>query len=436
MSSKDQRPKTRLGKSNPRRVKIITWMIGLTLCGGGVFAAYRYTGTTEVEVPVARVRRADFVISVRTRGDIKSAHSTILKAPRVPGLRIVHLATNGRPIKKGEVVVEFDGVQQEQTVIARNTNVRVAEGDIVQTKATQKMSEEADAMNKMTSEYALERAKLDASKAEVLSAIEGEKNRIQVGVAEGSLQQVKASINAHQVGNEADLGRLGQRRDKATKDLDQAQEYLGLMQLRAPTDGLVNVLPNFSTSQGNFGQSTPPFKEGDMARNGMEIAEIPDLSQMYINLSLEEVDRGKLQMGQTVQVRVDAIPDKEFMGVIDFISPIASLVFKGGSTPEKTFPARATLKNMDDRLRPGMSSSAEIIIERQPNMLLIPARSSFDKDGKPAVYVQIGKNFVVRYIQLGRRNDEDIIVTGGLKEGEIVTLESPEEAAKRAKKKL
>jgi multidrug efflux pump subunit AcrA (membrane-fusion protein) len=91
---------------------------------------------------------------------------------------------------------------------------------------------------------------------------------------------------------------------------------------------------------------------------------------------------------------------------------------------------------MDDRLRPGMSSTAEIIIERQPNMLLIPARSSFEKDGKPAVYVQIGKNFVVRPIQLGRRNDEDIIVTGGLKEGEIVTLESPDEAAKRAKKKL
>ena len=69
-------------------------------------------------------------------------------------------------------------------------------------------------------------------------------------------------------------------------------------------------------------------------------------------------------------------------------------------------------------------------------MLLIPARASFDKDGKPAVYVQIGKNFVVRPIQIGKRNDEDVIVTGGLKEGEIVTLESPAEAAKRAKKKL
>ena len=69
-------------------------------------------------------------------------------------------------------------------------------------------------------------------------------------------------------------------------------------------------------------------------------------------------------------------------------------------------------------------------------MLLIPARASFDKDGKPAVYVQIGKDFVVRPIQVGKQNDEDIIVTGGLKEGDIVTLESPAEAAKRAKKKL
>jgi len=435
MPSKDLKPKTRLGKSHPRRVKIITWIVGLALCGGGLFAAYRYTGTTEVEVAVARVRRADFVISVRTRGDIRSARSTILKAPQVPGLRIVHLASNGRPIKKGEVAVEFDAVQQESNVISRTTAVRAADGDIEQTKATQVMSDDADVMSKMASEYDLERAKLDASKAEVLSAIDGEKNRIAVGVSEGALQQVKATINAHQVGNQADLIRLGQRKDKAVKDLNLAESYLETMRLRAPTDGLVNVLPNFR-SQGTFGQSTPPFKEGDNVWNGAEIAEIPDLSQMYINLNLEEVDRGKLQMGQVVHVRVDAIPDKEFLGDIDFISPIASLVYKGGSTPEKTFPARATLKNMDDRLRPGMSSSAEIIIERQPNMLLIPARSSFGKDGKPAVYVQIGKNFVVRPIQVGRRNDEDIIVTGGLKEGEIVTLESPADAAKRARKKL
>jgi hypothetical protein len=47
MASKDQRPKTRLGKSHPRRVKIITWAIGLLATGGGLYAAYHYTSTTD-----------------------------------------------------------------------------------------------------------------------------------------------------------------------------------------------------------------------------------------------------------------------------------------------------------------------------------------------------------------------------------------------------
>jgi RND family efflux transporter MFP subunit len=435
MASKDRRPSQRLGKSNPRRMKIITWTVGLMLCGGGVFAAYRIAGTTEVEVPVVRVRKGDFVVSVRTRGDIKSAHSVVLKAPRVPGLRIVHLADPGRPVRKGDVVVEFDGSQQEQNVLTRTTNVRTVEGQITQMKASQRMDDEDDAMSKMSSEYDLERSKLDASKAEVLSAIEGEKNRIMVGVADGALQTVKASINAHQVGHEADLGRVGQSRDKAVRDLDQAKDYLGQMQIKAPIDGIVNILPNFR-AQGSFGQSTPPFKEGDNVWTGAEICEIPDLSQMYVDLKLEEVDRGKLKLGQQVKIRVDAIPDKEFIAELDWISPIAALIFKGGATPEKTFPARATLKNLDGRLRPGMSSTSEIIIQREPGVLLIPSRASFARNGKPAVYLQAGKDFQTRQIQIGEQNDEDLIVTGGLKEGDVVALENPAEALKKAKKKL
>ncbi len=435
MASKDRRPSQRLGKSNPRRMKIITWIVALAMCGGGIFAAYRYNGSTEVEVPVSRVRKGDFIVAVRVRGDIKSARSVILKAPQVPGLRIVHLAEPGRPVKQGEVVVEFDGSQQDQNVITRTTNVRAVDGQITQMKATQRIDDEADAMSKMSSEYDLERAKLDASKAEVISAIEGEKNRIMVGVSDGQLQTVKASINAHQVGHQADLSRLGQSKDKAVRDLDQAKGYLSKMQITAPIGGIVNVLPNFR-AQGSFGQATPPFKEGDNAWTGAEICEIPDLSQMYVDLKLEEVDRGKLQLGQQVKVRVDAIPDKEFIAELDWISPIAALVFKGGATPEKTFPARATLKNLDDRLRPGMSSTSEIIIDRQPGVLMIPSRASFAKDGKPAVYVESGKDFKVKQIEVGRQNDEEVIVTGGLKEGEIVALENPAEALKKAKKKL
>ena len=109
------------------------------------------------------------------------------------------------------------------------------------------------------------------------------------------------------------------------------------------------MLPNFR-SQGSFGQATPPFKEGDNAWTGAEIAEIPDLSEMYVDLKLEEVDRGKLQLGQEVRIRVDAIPDKEFTAKLDWISPIGAGL-QGRLRRRRPF-RRATIA---DRKRPGAS---------------------------------------------------------------------------------
>ena len=203
--------------------------------------------------------------------------------------------------------------------------------------------------------------------------------------------------------------------------------------MRAPITGIVNILPNFRAS-GNFGSSPPGFKEGDRAWTGAAIAEIPDLTSMRIELKLDEVDRGKLQTGQMVRIRVDALPEKELNAELDWISPIAAIAFRGMGLTEKTFPARATLKNLDPRLRPGMSGSAEIIIENAVNAILIPARASFVNKGKPSVWVQKGAGYEIREIVVGKRNEIDIVVNSGLREGETIYLENPIEAAKRAKK--
>ncbi len=433
--SKDLKPKRKLGRPRAsRRRKLITWGVVLAACVAGAYAAYHYTGTTEVDVAVARVRRGDFIIAVKNRGEIRSTHSMLLTAPQVPDPRIVKLADSGKPIKKGDVVIEFDGVQQEQNLIEKTTTVRTADSEIVQTKAQHKIENEMDGMNLMQSEYNVDRAKLEASKAEILSEIEGAKDRIDVGVSEGELNQVKTSIKSREISHEADVERLDQKKQKAVRDRELARGYLSKMVLRAPNDGIVNILPNFRAG-GSFGQSPPPFKEGDRVWTGAAIAEIPDLSEMRVELKLEEVDRGKLKLNQPVRVRVDAIPEKEFNAEMDWISPIAQLVFRT-FPPEKLFPARATLKNLDPRLRPGMSASCEIIVEKQPSVLLIPSRASFLEHGKPTVYIQKGQQFLKRTIEVGKRNDEDLVVLKGLKEGELVTLEKPEEAAKRARKKM
>ena len=81
--SKDLKPAQRLGQVHAKRNKILTWTLSALFCGGAIYAAYRYTLVTEVEVAVARVRRGDFVIAVRTRGEIKSTHSVVLNAPNL-----------------------------------------------------------------------------------------------------------------------------------------------------------------------------------------------------------------------------------------------------------------------------------------------------------------------------------------------------------------
>ncbi len=433
--SKDLKPKQRLGQTpEAKRKRIIIWSVILLACAGGGYATYRYTNVAEpVEVPVARVRRGDFVISIRTRGEIRSTRSQTIIAPQVPDLRITRLAESGRPVKRGDIIVEFDSAQQEQTYLEKNTSVRTADSQIVQTKASHRIANEMDGMNLMTAEFNLERAKLDASKAEVVSEIEGAKSRIDVGINEGELGQVQTTIKSHRTSQEADLERLDQQRDKTVRDMNRAKGYLSRMVLRAPNDGIVNVLPNFRTT-GAWGQSPPPFKEGDRAWTGAALAEIPDLSEMRIELKLDEVERGKLRLDMPIRIRVDAIPDREFEASLDWISPIAAVVYRGMGMTEKTFPARAILKKVDPRLRPGMSATAEIMLEREAATLLIPARASFMNQGKPAVWVQKGGDFAIRPIEVGKRNDTDLVVLRGLKEGEVVAMENPAEALKRAKK--
>jgi multidrug efflux pump subunit AcrA (membrane-fusion protein) len=395
--SKDLKPKQRLGQAGQSPIKkAIGWIVTLGVCGGAAFAAYRYVGKTTVEVAAQMVKKADFSITVKTRGELKSTNSKILSSPQVPSLKIVKLAESGKFVKAGDIVVKFDEAVIDQQLSTFETTVITTEARATSTKAGHKMRDDSDAMSKMQAEYNLKRAELAASKATVVSEIEGAKSKIDVGIREGELGLVGASINSNKVTQSADLLRLQQSKDKTLRDRDRYKEYLSKMEIRAPQDGIVNILPNYR-AQGS-GNNYPPYKEGDSVFTGMAIAEIPDLEKMRIELRLDEVDRGRVQLGLPVKIRVDALPEKELEATLDWISPIAQILSRGG-TVEKWFPAYATLKTIDGRLRPGMSATAQVMLEAQPSALLIPVRANFTKNGKPAVWVKTGDRFELRNIE-------------------------------------
>lgn len=407
-----------------RKKRTTTWVVLALLATAGGYAALRvYAPGGVVAVPTARVERKEFLVTVRSRGEIKSDRSVRIAAPRTPNLQIVRLAQTGRPIKQGDVVVAFDSATQEERYLEQETQVRQVESEIIQAKAQHSIADEQNSMVVMQSEYNVERAKLEASKQEILSEIEGLKNRIDVDVSQGELKRAETTVEATDISQQADLTRLAERRQKTIRDLDRTKGYLGNMIVRSPADGVVNILSN-SRAQGSFGQSRPPFQEGDSVWAGAEIAEIPDLSSLSVEFRVGEIDRGRVEIGQPVRMRVDAVPEVLLKGVIRTLSPIATLVFRR-FPPEKNFPAEATIEQLDPRLRPGMSVSVEIIVESRPGALVIPAKASFQIEGQPTVFVAQGVGFRPQPIEVLARNPNEIVISDVLEEGQVIALENP-----------
>jgi hypothetical protein len=76
-------------------------------------------------------------------------------------------------------------------------------------------------------------------------------------------------------------------------------------------------------------------------------------------------------------------------------------------------------------LRPGLLADVEIVVERIPNAINIPAQAVFEKEGRPVVFVQAGKGFEERAVKLLRRSESTMVISEGLKLGEVIALSDP-----------
>ncbi len=403
--------------------RIVSNLIVAVFVAAFLYLGWGYLNPAAVEIPTARVERRDFVTTVSSRGELKSAESVQIIAPRTPDLKIVQLAENGSRVSQGDIIVRFDAAAQEDRLLEQETDVRQVESEIKQLDAQHSIADEQNEMAVMQSRYNLERAELEASKQEILSEIEGLKNRIDVGTAAGALSQAEVTVEATDLSQNADLARLDERLQKAIRDRDLSRSYLRSMELRSPVDGVVQVMTN-NRAQGSFGTSRPPFQEGDTVWTGAAIAEIPDLNSLEAEFHIGEIDRGRVEEGLEVRLKVDAVPDAQLDGEISWLSPIATLVFNT-IPPSKSFPAKSSIARLDDRLRPGMSVTAEIVVERLPQVLVIPAKASFQIEGRPTVFVKTGQRYRAQEIEVQARTANEIVVSGGLNEGDEIALENP-----------
>jgi HlyD family secretion protein len=395
--------------------------LGLILLTGSGFALHEYQKSRAVlSLPTATARRGDFLVLVRCRGELSAARSISLSAPRdVPDLQIIWLAPAGSEVKAGQVVVKFDPSRSQQDLKEKNADFNQAQSTLDQAIAQSRITADQDKVDLLNTQYAVEKARLEASKQAIVSAIQGQESEIDLGMAQEKLKVQLATIELHKKSDEAKIASLKRLRDAAQTQVDLTQHRLSLMELKSPTDGVINYLRNYSQGWMN----AQNFKVGDHAWPGGALANIPDLSTLQMESKVDEVDRGRINAGDMVLVRVDAFPEKTLTAKLDSISPLTERSFEEGPVT-RNFKAYSLIEKPDPRMRPGMNGGADIVETKIPGAISIPAKALFSLRGKPVVYVHSKDAYVPVEVKVTARNPDEIAVEG-IAAGSLVALAEP-----------
>ncbi len=230
--------------------------------------------------------------------------------------------------------------------------------------------------------------------------------------AKASVVQAKAELRA----KESEYNR---QQDKLKKN----EEQIAKTKIYAPADGLV-IYATSAKSRGWRGNDEP-LDEGREVREQEELIYLPTASAVKAEVKVHEASLQKVKAGLPVIVTVDALPGEVFSGYVEKIAPLPDAQMVWLNPDLKVYNTEVYLEGEGDYLRTGMSCKAEIIVEEYKDVIYVPVQAVLRVGGEPTVYVQSGRGFEPRGIEVGLDNNRMIRITDGLREGEVVLVTPP-----------
>ena len=216
--------------------------------------------------------------------------------------------------------------------------------------------------------------------------------------------------------------------ERAQKDLLIIEERLTKTEVRAPFDCTILTRP---VSMGQAVSGSGGFN------SGTEVLTIADLTDMIINAHVNQADVPRLTVNQKVEVGVEAVAGLKVTGIVERIAPQATI-----KNNIKGFAARIVLKNVDPKIRPGMTANIKIPVASADNVTAVPLAAVFTEKNSESgqyerfVYVQQGDSFEKRVVKVGVSDFFFAEIQEGLSAGEIVSLELPKEEREKKAKQL
>lgn len=257
-----------------------------------------------------------------------------------------------------------------------------------------------------------------------------EANLTQTVVATGSGEVVSLNVSA---GSRVSAGQVLATLGGSSAQTSLENASISLQNAQLSLQNAQDALENYTITAPISGTVIEKnFKAGDTIDNnsltaaGGTLAVLYDMSTLTFEMKIDEKDINKVQVGQEVTITADAVEGVTFSGVVDTVNINGTTV--SGQT---NYPVTVVINDPQD-LKPGMNVSADIIVERAGTVLCVPVDAVNRGSDKPTVQVaQEGaldengnvvdpSKLETREVTLGRNDNDNIEITSGLSEGEIV----------------
>jgi HlyD family secretion protein len=378
----------------------------VVVVGVAVAVAARGRQNKGLEVQTAKVSRQEIVQKVSATGKIQP--KTQIKISADVSAKIKKLGVvEGQWVEKGAFLVGLDRERYLAAVESAEANVRSAQANATLVRQN------------------LDRAQKEFARSKELQARQLE-----------SQSEFDSKQTAWQVEEARLKSAIGQV-EQARASLKQARDDLAKTTIYAPMPGTVSELNK---------------EEGEIALGSQFQADvilvIADLSGMEAQVNVDENDIVSIRPGQAAEIQADALLAQPLQGVVSEISSSANSAASGTSEQKTEFEIKIGITSPPKALRPGMTTSAEIVTNTNPRALSVPlqsvalrtvdqlvtkgekrkdaeARFKPDRDGfVEVVFVIQGGKAVARQVKTGIQSDELIEIVEGLKEGEEVVTGS------------
>jgi len=365
----------------------------------------------KTEYKTIRAARQTFTLSVTALGTVKpQVGAEVRLGARIPG-KVEHLHANvGDFVEKGQVIAELEKDELKATVEKQQAELGAAIANLAARSLLgpiEIMKAEAD-LSQFKASYELKMTEYESEsilfKKNFTSRQALDQAREALLVAKAELESSSKTLELARNKLEEDLKLLNAQVESARSELKISEVSLSYATLRAPIRG---IIASVSTQEGEtvaVGLSAPTF------------VTIIDLDRLQVETYVDEVDIGKIKIGQKAKFTVEAFPSIDIEGEVVGIYPKAVLkenvVFYNVMVK--------SLKPSSVELRPEMTANVSIFLESREGVLVIPVSSVKKTGGVNFVYVMENGKPVRREVKIGWKQARFMEITEGLKEGDEV----------------